>query len=391
MANGFIQVPADSTGKKLQTFENTVGANTVEAEAVVLVDSTGANACNVNGSGQLPVAVGNTPSVNQGTSPWIVNISDGTNPLTKTFDLDSSGTTHEYNVGVSLRKTASGGSVELGTSSNPIRTDPTGTTTQPISASSLPLPSGAATSAKQPALGTAGTPSADVITVQGKTGMTAVVVDGSGVTQPVSGTFFQATQPVSIAATVVVKADTAANQANLLKVDGSGATQPVSGTVTVQQSTASSLKVDLSGTAANATAIKVDGSAVTQPVSWSGQTVQPVPAATGGMSFFTQSLTSTKAQVKGSAGTVYGITAVNNGSALAYIQVFNKLSANVTVGTTAPDYVVPVPAPSSGTAGAGLREEYALGLAFGTGITVACTTTRTGSTSATCDVNVNYI
>lgn len=41
--------------------------------------------------------------------------------------------------------------------------------TLPISAASLPLPSGAATAAKQPALGTAGSPSADVLTVQGAT------------------------------------------------------------------------------------------------------------------------------------------------------------------------------------------------------------------------------
>jgi hypothetical protein len=47
---------------------------------------------------------------------------------------------------------------------------------------------GAATAAKQPALGTAGTPSADVLTVQGVTSMTALKVDGSAVTQPVSGT-----------------------------------------------------------------------------------------------------------------------------------------------------------------------------------------------------------
>lgn len=60
--------------------------------------------------------------------------------------------------------------------------------TQPISASSLPLPTGAATSAKQPALGVAGTASADVITIQGIASMTAIKVDGSGVTQPVSGT-----------------------------------------------------------------------------------------------------------------------------------------------------------------------------------------------------------
>lgn len=55
-----------------------------------------------------------------------------------------------------------------------------------ISAASLPLPTGASTAAKQPALGTAGTPSADVLTVQGAASMTALKVDGSAVTQPVS-------------------------------------------------------------------------------------------------------------------------------------------------------------------------------------------------------------
>jgi hypothetical protein len=48
-----------------------------------------------------------------------------------------------------------------------------------VSAASLPLPSGASTAAKQPALGTAGTPSVDVISVQGVVGGTA---------QPISGT-----------------------------------------------------------------------------------------------------------------------------------------------------------------------------------------------------------
>lgn len=45
-----------------------------------------------------------------------------------------------------------------------------------------------ATAAKQPALGTAGTASADVITVQGKASMTPVLTDGSATTQPISGT-----------------------------------------------------------------------------------------------------------------------------------------------------------------------------------------------------------
>jgi len=52
-----------------------------------------------------------------------------------------------------------------------------------VSAASLPLPAGAATSAKQPALGTSGTPSADVISIQGVSGMTALKVDGSAACQ----------------------------------------------------------------------------------------------------------------------------------------------------------------------------------------------------------------
>lgn len=70
----------------------------------------------------------------------------------------------------------------------------------PISAASLPLPTGAATAAKQPALGTAGAASTDVITVQGI---------ASGVAQPVSGTFFQTTQPVSIATAPALVASSA--------------------------------------------------------------------------------------------------------------------------------------------------------------------------------------
>jgi len=42
MANSYIAVAPDSTGKKLQTFENTIAGQVVEAEAVTLVDSAGA-------------------------------------------------------------------------------------------------------------------------------------------------------------------------------------------------------------------------------------------------------------------------------------------------------------------------------------------------------------
>jgi hypothetical protein len=98
-----------------------------------------------------------------------------------------------------------------------------GTGTFAVSAGSLPLPSGASTSAKQPALGTAGSASGDVLTVQGIASMTALNVDGSGVTQPVSGTFWQATQPVS--GTVTANAGTNLNTSALaLETGGNLAT-----------------------------------------------------------------------------------------------------------------------------------------------------------------------
>lgn len=101
------------------------------------------------------------------------------------------------------------------------------------------LPTGAATAAKQPALGPAGTASSDVITVQGVSGMTSVKVDGSAVTQPVSA----ASLPLPTGASTAAK-------------------QPALGTA----GTASTDVLTVQGIA-SMTALKVDGSAVTQPIS----------------------------------------------------------------------------------------------------------------------------
>lgn len=62
------------------------------------------------------------------------------------------------------------------------------------------LPTGASTAAKQPALGTAGSASTDVLSVQGIASMTALKVDGSAVTQPVS----IATAPVLVAGSAII-------------------------------------------------------------------------------------------------------------------------------------------------------------------------------------------
>jgi hypothetical protein len=77
--------------------------------------------------------------------------------------------------------------VQIGNTPNTtaIKVDGSGVTS-PVSAVALPLPVGASTAAKQPALGTAGAASADVISVQGISSMTPLKVDGSGVPQPVT-------------------------------------------------------------------------------------------------------------------------------------------------------------------------------------------------------------
>jgi hypothetical protein len=128
---------------------------------------------------------------------------------------------------------------------NPVRIDPTGTTTQPVS-----LPVGQAVEL----LDSAGTNKASISAAG------AIKVDGSAVTQPVSGTV-TATQATGTNLHVVVdSAPTTAvtlpagqavelldsggtNKASIsaagaVKVDGSAVTQPVSGTVTANQGTA---------------------------------------------------------------------------------------------------------------------------------------------------------
>lgn len=66
------------------------------------------------------------------TNPVPVQKTDGVNFEEVLLDLDS-GAGNEWRPGVNLRKITAAGSVELGTSADPVRVDPTGTTIQPVS------------------------------------------------------------------------------------------------------------------------------------------------------------------------------------------------------------------------------------------------------------------
>lgn len=105
-------------------------------------------------AGQLPSVLGQTTmagsmSIAIASNQSSVPINDASGSVTTDFigqqtaDYDTgAGTVTQLIVGIALP--ASGGPVAGGTATNPIRTDTTGATTQPVSVASLPLPTGAA-------------------------------------------------------------------------------------------------------------------------------------------------------------------------------------------------------------------------------------------------------
>lgn len=124
--------------------------------------------------------------------------------------------------------------VRLSDGTNPIAT-------LPVSISgSVTLPTGAATAAKQPALGTAGSPSADVITVQGNPSGTPIPVTGS---ITIAGTM-----PVSalVSAPVFVRLSDGTNPIATLPTSAPDV-RPAGGTITVVDSASTSVSTGQNG------------------------------------------------------------------------------------------------------------------------------------------------
>lgn len=82
---------------------------------------------------------------------------------------------------------------------------------------------------------------------------------------------------------------------------------------------------------------------------------------------------------------VFSVDAWEGGGVASYLQIFFAKASAVTLGTTAPDYVIPLAANGI------VRRDFpnGLGKAGSTGLSMACTTTATGSTAGTADVSVS--
>jgi hypothetical protein len=273
------------------------------------------------------------------------------------------------------------------------------------------LPTGAATAAKQPALGTAGTASSDVITIQGIASMTKLLVTPDSVALPANQSVNVA-QINGVTTTMGNGVSGTGVQRVTIASDSTGQVALATGSNTIGSLTANqSVNVaqingvtalmgnGVTGTGSQRVTIASDNTAFTVNSAQSGTwTVQPgntanttawlvqdVAGTTGGMSFngFVGAASNNKTQIKGSAGTLYLISVQNLAATPVYLKVFNNTSAGVTAGTTACDFQFMIP---GNTAGAGVVLDSTKGIAMGTGITImltaAISTTDNTSVSA---------
>jgi len=98
--------------------------------------------------------------------------------------------------------------------------------------------------------------------------------------------------------------------------------------------------------------------------------------ARAAQTYYNAALSNTKIEVSDFECNFYGFVLYNAGSAVTFLQVFDKDADDVTVGTTIPDVAYPIPA------GGGLDQPVIVPIRhMGVGFTVAATTTATGSTA----------
>ena len=100
----------------------------------------------------------------------------------------------------------------------------------------------------------------------------------------------------------------------------------------------------------------------------------PIPATSGGCLSNVQQALTTSVNIKASAGQVYGFDWFNPNAVTVYVFIYNTATTPGTIGaTTVLLYQKGLPA------GAGSNEFFDLGIAFGTGIAIAVSTSPTSS------------
>lgn len=254
-----------------------------------------------------------------------------------------------------------------------------GLSTIPVSIAAAVSVTGAFYPATQPVSGTVSI--SGTVPVSGTVGVSGTV--------PVTGAFYQATQPISIAVPVVLGAS-----------PGTAiGTVAVSGTVTLGAAAATTIGTVNIAAGQN---VGITGSVgvtgafyqATQPVSVAAVVhvddnggsvtvdapvgaplyVRPIPGAANGWNYYANpALTNVKQQLTLAGCTIGGYVIHNPNAVTAYVLVWDIAVSGVTVGTTAPSWVIGIPA------GATANVEWTLGVQHVVALTLAATPTVAGT------------
>lgn len=389
--SGTVSLPSGAATAALQTTANTKldSIDTTLGSPFQAGGSIGNTSFGATQSGTWTVQPGNTAN----TTAWKVTGAGGTFPVTGTFWQ----------------------------------------ATQPISASSLPLPSGAATSALQTtgnstlstintsigstntaigtsntkldtlnsSIGTVNTTLGSPFQAGGSIGNTAFGATQSGTwnINNVSGTISLPTGASTSSNQTAIQATAGSDASKAIAVQGitGGKAVPVSGTFW-QTTQPVSGSVTVSGTvAATQSGTWNVGSITTLPSLPAGSNtigkVEHVTSTSGGSTshFAVMAATTNATNVKSSAGQLYNITVFNNSADIAYLKFYNKASApTCNSDTVVAEYLIP-----GSASGAGASITLPQGKYFSSGISYCVTggiavTDNTAVAASAYIVNLDY-
>lgn len=233
---------------------------------------------------------------------------------------------------------------------------------------------------------------------------------------PVTGTFWQATQPVSLTSTTVTGTVAVTQSGTWDEVgindSGNSITVDNGGTFAVQAActNAGTFAVQVDGSALTSLqliddAVYTDDAAFTPGTSKvlgvgfeadegstdsvdegdigaarmtldRKQIVTVQPHTAGGLSLFRSlDLDESEEEVKATAGCLYKLRITNFSTSIRYVKLYNATAASVTVGSTTPIDTIPVPGATSATQPTVITESYGgIGLTFDTALSAAATT-----------------
>lgn len=105
---------------------------------------------------------------------------------------------------------------------------------------------------------------------------------------------------------------------------------------------------------------------------------------------FQTALAATVVAIKTTGGKLFGVSASNGGTVSAWLQFFDVTAADVTIGTTAPKFSIPIVKGASATDVAALSDMWPDGVDFQNAISVAATTDADGSTGTSVALDANF-